>query len=169
MKKTSYKNRGMELEKKIDIANKMYSIGHGLKRTYVASVHKIPTNVQITKELPGKVIGFKKKGELVDYVGTLLGGHAIAFDAKQTKGKSLPLSNLHDHQYEFLKTWYNLGATTFLIVYFSEEDKYYRLPFKDLRNAWEGAQNGGRKSIPLKDFEIELIYYNGILNYLEGL
>ena len=169
-KSRSHANRGMQLEKKIDKANKMYAIGGGfIRKTYVASVHKVPTNVKIMSVNGPRVTGVKQHGEMVDYVGVMLGGHAIAFDAKETKGKSLPLANLHEHQYEFLERWYNLGATTFLVVYFKDEDKYFRLPFKKLQEAWKRAENGGRKSIPLSEFENELIYMDGILYYLEGL
>ena len=169
MKNKKYANRGMQLEKKIDKANKEYLKGEGIQRTYVASIHKIPTPVQITKDNGKSITGFKKRGELVDYIGTLLGGHAIAFDAKETKGKSLPLANIHESQFKFLETWFNYGATTFLIVHFSGEDKYYRLDFKTLSAYWKGALNGSRKSIPISAFENELIYQNGILYYLEGL
>lgn len=169
MSNSIYANRGMNLEKLIDKSNKEYLFGTGITKNYVASVHKIPTPVKILSNKKGMVKGFVTNGELVDYIGTMIGGFSIAFDAKETKGKSLPLKNIHESQYEFLKKWYSLGAATFLIVHFTELDEYYRIDFNQLRDAFERASEGGRKSISHEELKNRLILKNGILYYMEGL
>ena len=169
MRKTTYANRGMKLEKLIDESNKAYLFGTGLQRNYIASVHKVPTPTKILNKKKGIVTGYNTRGEFVDYVGTMIGGFSLAFDAKETKQKSLPLANIHESQYKFLSTWYSLGAITFLVVHFSELDEYYRIDFKELRDAWNNALEGGRKSIPASSLKNRIIVKDGILHYMEGL
>ncbi|GAB0168187.1 hypothetical protein LSPCS325_16240 [Lysinibacillus sp. CTST325] len=106
----------------------------------------------MTKDKGQQVEGRKEKPEWVEYAG-VCNGRAVVFDAKETAGKSFPLKNLHEHQYELLHSWYEKGAISFLLVYFNELDKYYRLPFPTLQAAWVGAKRGERKSIPLATFE----------------
>lgn len=145
-KSVSHANRGRHLERLIDMSNTKY------RNAGLADIRKIPTPVQITKSLGNRVEGRKEKAEWVDYAG-ICNGQAIVFDAKETKGKSFPLANLHDHQYELLQSWYDKGALVFLLVYFSDVNKFYRLPFTPVQEAWKVAKVGGRKSIPLATFE----------------
>lgn len=161
-KSSSHANRGMGLESKIDKVNEQY------KYYGIADVRKIPTPIKITKHRGGMITGFTMKGEWVDYVGVTF-GTIIVFDAKETSLKNLPLANIHDHQYELLESWYQYGADSFLVVYFKEENKYFKLPFVELEKAWNRMLNGGRKSIPLKEFyeyaeEIPMV--KGYLDYL---
>ncbi|MFF5994254.1 Holliday junction resolvase RecU [Lysinibacillus sp. KU-BSD001] len=148
VKSHTHAHRGKFLERVIDIANTKY------RNAGLADIRKIPTPVQIKHDTGREVIGRKEKAEWVDYAG-VCNGRAVVFDAKETRGKNFPLKNLHDHQYELLKSWYQKGAISFLLVYFKELDKYYRLPFKPLCAAWEEAKNGGAKSIPIATFEAE--------------
>lgn len=145
-KSVTHANRGKFLERIIDMANTKY------RNAGLADIRKIPTPIQVTKDKGQQVEGRKEKPEWVDYAG-VCNGRAVVFDAKETKGKSFPLQNLHEHQYELLRSWYEKEAIAFLLVYFSELDKYYRLPFPPLQAAWTVAKNGGRKSIPIDTFE----------------
>ena len=134
-----------------------------------SSILKIPTPVKITKRTGGLISGFVERGYLVDYIGTISGGHSIAFDAKETKGKSLPLKNIHEHQMQMMEDWHNFGATTFLIVYFKDLDEYFRLPFEVLTECWWEAEEGGSKSIPIDTFRnhgVLINKNNGLLDYL---
>lgn len=162
----THANRGKQLEKLIDDTNKQYEkLGH-------ASVKKIPTPTKIIKHMGNKFVGHTEKGELVDYMG-IGPSRAIIFDAKQTALSSFPLSNVQEHQYQLLKAWHEYGADSFLVVHFSEKDRYYRLPFTALHYARERVSEGGRKSIAFKEFETmayELRVEKGFgLDYLEGL
>lgn len=152
MRKTysrSHANRGAVLERLIDMTNKQY------RNNGVADIRKIPTPVQITGNNKGRISGFVTKGEWVDYSG-IHDGRAILFDAKETSNRtSFPLNNITDHQYELLKSWHEKGAQAFLLVSFAKHDEVYQLPFRMLETYWEGAKNGGRKSIPYGDFVTE--------------
>lgn len=140
---------GKGLETLIDYTNTQY------KGKKWADVRKVPTPFQITRTgpRPGEMIGRKQRGEWVDYVGVGQ-GRVYAFDAKETKKQSLPLENLETHQYEFLESWWEQGACTFLIVAFTNKfEEIYLLPFETLQKYWVGMQNGERKSIPYKEFQ----------------
>lgn len=164
-----YGNRGMGLEMYINSANTTY-----LHRG-IAVVKKVPTPVKVRRidNNTGRIKeAWFEKGELVDYIGAY-NGKAVAFDAKSTRVKNLPLNNIEPHQYEFLKAYYKAGALSFLIVEFALEHEIYLLPFNHLEDYWEDAKKGGRKSIPLKHFQEECKQVRsgrGIsLDYLESL
>lgn len=150
VKSRSHAHRGKGLERLIDMANTKY------RNAGIADIRKVPTPVQITQDLGQKIIGRKEKAEWVDYAG-ILNGRSVVFDAKETAGKSLPLNNIPLHQFEFLYSYHQKNGIAFLLVYFKDYDKYYRLPFETLCAAWQTMLNGGRKSIPYKTFEAEAI------------
>lgn len=163
----SHANRGAVLERLIDMTNKQYF------HRGVADIRKVPTPVQITGNNRGRITGHTMKGEWVDYLG-ISNGRAIVFDAKETASRtSFPLVNISDHQYKLLKSWHEKGAQAFLIVSFKKLDEIYRLPFKLLDTYWEGARNGGRKSIPYGDFvtDCDLIQSEKgyVLHYLKTI
>lgn len=162
-------NLGKPLEDLINSSNRQY------KLKAMAQVNKVPTpTTQLSKIGPK---GFFKatytKGELVDYIGVIRGGQGIAFDAKMTKGKSFPLANLPQHQYEYILQYKVLGGHGFLIVEFTELELIYRLDIMHVYRRVDEMKHGGRKSIPLKDFEekgVLLSSGRGItLDYLKGI
>ena len=151
--KSKKANRGMFLESIIDKTNEFYMLEG------IADIRKVPTPFQVIRPYeknPSMKVGFLKKGNWVDYVGISY-NKMICFEAKETKGKSLSLSRIPEHQYEFLKSYHNKGAQAFLIVYFSDMDKFYKIYFKTLETAFKEAKEGERKSIPIKVFEKEAI------------
>lgn len=170
MRKTysrTHANRGAVLERLVDMTNKQY------RNKGVADIRKIPTPVQITKHHGRTVTGYTQKGEWVDYVG-ITNGKTIVFDAKETSSKtSFPLDNISEHQFELLKSWHEKGAQSFLIVSFTKLDEVYLLPTKLLQIYWEGARDGGRKSIPHVVFvtECDLIKSEKgyVLHYLKSV
>lgn len=142
----AYANRGAVLEQLLNMTNKQYL------NTKQADIKKIPTPVQILKVQGNKVTGTLTAGEFTDYIG-ISNGKTIVFDAKETREERFPLKNLHEHQYQFLKSWYEQGAAAFLIVSFAKkQDEIYYLPFEKLSIFWEEAIAGGRKSIPHQYF-----------------
>lgn len=106
----------------------------------------------------------------VDYIGVAQ-GIPIAFDAKETAGKSLPLQNIHAHQMAFMGEFLPPAGTFLLLVHFSAADAYYLLPFETLKIYWENAARGGRKSIPLAAFEekYSIRQTGNLLHYLEAV
>lgn len=149
MRSYTHANRGALLESMLDRTNTQY------RNANIADVRKVPTPLQIIKDKGRTVEARKEKAQWVDFVGVYQGA-AIAFDAKQVKAKSLPLTNITIDQYSFLKSWASQGAITFLVVMFTipgqNEPQVYALPFNVLREFWEQKENG-RKSIPLKVFD----------------
>lgn len=141
------RNRGMVLERKVDQSCKQYEM------MKVAKIFKRPVE---KKMIRGELKYMSKAG--VDYNGTIQGGRAIAFDAKETTETTrFPLDNVHVHQYEELKGMSELGAIAFLVVSFVELNKVYLLPYEIIERHWTGVtkQKRGKGSIPLTVFETE--------------
>lgn len=143
----SYANRGMQLEAILEKTCKQY------EHRNLALINKVPTPVKVLSNKRGKITGFYEKKSTVDYEGILKGGRLVAFEAKQTKGKSLPLENIQKHQINYLKNVSSMGGISFLIVNFSELGVYYRLDIKDLLRYMQTPYQTNKKSIPIIFFE----------------
>ncbi|MBO8154991.1 MAG: Holliday junction resolvase RecU [Bacillaceae bacterium] len=143
----SYGNRGMTLENDINQTNLYYL------ETGKAVIHKKPTPVQIvTVDYPKRSAAvireaYFKQPSTTDYNGIYKGKY-IDFEAKETKGTSLPFSNIHEHQIQHMKAVVEHGGICFLLVRFSAKDETYLLPAKSLFAAWDNQFHGGRKSLP---------------------
>lgn len=115
--------------------------------------------------------GYFEKKSTVDFIGVVQ-GHAVAFDAKETNLKNLPLYNIHDHQLEYMKAFDHQGGLAFLIVHFTTPDRFFLVPYEILDEYFAKAAEGGRKSIPFTAMARchEIVRtYNGLLNYLPAL
>lgn len=145
-----YGNRGMTLENDLNETNNFYLLHD------IAVIHKKPTPITINK------VDYKSRNDAVirearfkipsttDYNGIYKGKY-IDFEAKETKNKtSFPLSNIHKHQIEHLKSIIKHGGIAFLIVRFITHNKTYYLDAKELISFLE---NNERKSIPIEIFE----------------
>ncbi|MBQ9491707.1 MAG: Holliday junction resolvase RecU [Firmicutes bacterium] len=157
--------RGSLLEDLINYTNQVY------KKKEIAVIEKIPTPikpVELDKKKHNISRAYFEKKSSVDYIGVAQ-GIPICFDAKETRQKSLPLKNIHEHQINFMESFEKQQGISFLIVHFLFNGKYFLLPFKILKQAWlESTYN--RKSIPYEKFEYEIILSsNFILDYLSVL
>jgi Penicillin-binding protein-related factor A, putative recombinase len=95
----------------------------------------------------------KRKKSDVDYAGVVApSGRFITFDAKETTGKSFPLSNVAEHQIQTLLKKAECGALAGLMIYFSDLDRLFflEIDYVDAANI-EMLYKKGRKSIPLAD------------------
>ena len=153
IQKTKYSNRGMELEEDINFANKYYL------NNDIAVIHKKPIPIQIVEvNYPNRssamiTKAFYKTPSTTDYNG-LWNGKYIDFEAKETNSAtSFSLNNIHEHQIDHMQQILNHGGITFIIVRFKKIDKTFILPFKKFIFFYNRAQNGGRKSIKLSEFE----------------
>ena len=153
IQKTKYSNRGMELEEDINFANKYYL------NNDIAVIHKKPIPIQIVEvNYPSRssamiTKAFYKTPSTTDYNG-LWNGKYIDFEAKETNSAtSFSLNNIHDHQIEHMQKILNHGGITFIIVRFKKIDRTFILPFKNFIFFYTRANNGGRKSIKLSEFE----------------
>ena len=152
------RNLGKSFERLIEAANRQYLI------TGMAAIEKQEI---ATKLINGKMI-YSKQGP-PDFMGIVRGGRGIAFDAKSTTGKSLPLKNLLDrrHQLEFLRLFEKLGGHAFYLVEFAAVNRVFMLPIGQALQAVKEAETGGRKSIPISDFEFEALpSFHCALDYL---
>ena len=162
----NYGKRGMALENMIEYTNNIY------KLKGVALVDKVPTpwNVHYDKRSGRVVRAFPQKKGTVDFVG-ISNGRSIAFDAKSTKERTrFPLSNVEQHQVEYLLNHQKQGGISFLIIFFEKHNEAYFMPINKFLVWWEGQFTGGRKSIPYDWFKsnVDLIQSkNGVpLDYL---
>ncbi|TCG10474.1 Holliday junction resolvase RecU [Mycoplasma todarodis] len=158
------KNRGMLLESILNTTINLY------RKNNVALFHK--------KEIPisfGKVIkngknirldnAFIKSKSTSDYYGVFK-GKFIAFEAKSTNQKSLPLSNIKHHQRKYLNDVQNHGGIAFYIFSFKTYDKYFMIYVDTIENL-------RKKSFSLDDanehgIELDLVF-PGILDFLAHL
>lgn len=151
-----YSNRGMNLEKIINEANKYYLDNN------IALIYKKPTPVQIVKTNNNKITeSFYKEKSTLDFVG-LYKGRYIEFDAKETKQNYLPLSNIKDHQLLHIKKIIEHNGISFIIIHINKE--YYLLNGEKIIDF---INNNDRKSIPydyIKENSKKLNY-----NYIKGL
>ena len=149
-KEINYKNRGMTLETELNESNEYY------REMDKAYIYKKPTPIKITKvNYPSRdkaVIteAFFTIPSTTDYNGIYRGKY-IDFEAKETKNKtSFPLSNIHKHQIEHLKSIIKHGGIAFLIIRFISYNKTYYLDAKDFLLF---LKNNDRKSIPYDFFK----------------
>ncbi len=145
----NYANRGMSFEADINITNAYY------KDNDIAIIYKKPTPITINK------VDYKSRVDAVireahfntpsttDYNGIYKGKY-IDFEAKETKLNYFPLSNIHKHQIEHLKSIVRHGGIGFILVYFTKLDKIYLLEADKLCSFIEKNE---RKSIPIEYFK----------------
>ncbi|MDK2867191.1 MAG: recombination protein [Clostridiales bacterium] len=112
---------------------------------------------------------FFEKKSTIDFIG-IVQGVCIAFDAKETNLKSLPLSNIHPHQIEYMRDISVQGGLAFIIVHFKFNDTYFLVPYEMIAAYYEHPT---KKSIPFKalpdDFKIQKERAGSLLNYLPQL
>jgi len=148
--------RGSTFEDMIHMTNLLYA------QRGLAMIQKVPTPI-IPVEVDNKAriitSAYFEKKSTVDFIGVAQ-GLAICFDAKETKQLSFPLRNIHKHQVEFMESFHKQQGIAFLLVNFRLKDEIFLLPSEDIARFYEGARNGGRKSIPYADFNPALLVPN---------
>lgn len=114
----------------------------------------------VIQQISTPVVGDRMKQSTVDFSGVYgPEGHAIAFDAKQCGNKtSFPLSDIRQHQYEFLRLWNLCGGDAYFFIQFTklqDPAEFFKTPISFISEYWDGSK--GRKSIPYKDFKKEWV------------
>ncbi|MGB4589021.1 MAG: Holliday junction resolvase RecU [Clostridiaceae bacterium] len=61
--------------------------------------------------------------------------------------------NIEQHQLDYLTEWSSLGGTSFFIVEMLALRKIFRVELNEIMSYWLAAEAGGRKNIPLMDFD----------------
>ncbi|MEX0134941.1 Holliday junction resolvase RecU [Bacillus nitratireducens] len=143
-------NRGMAFEKLINLSNEMY------QREGVALINKRPTPVKVSKSAGGRVLnGFYEAKSTVDYDGVYK-GRALAFEAKSTQSLTrFDLSNIAQHQLDYLEKAEKMGAICFFLIEFSKDKSVFLVPLSVIQAYVRMShQPKGKKSIPRADFDI---------------
>lgn len=141
--------RGSTLEDMINHTNDLY------REKKLALIQKIPTPitpVSIDKSSRHITLAYFDQKSTVDYIGAIQ-GVPVCFDAKECAADTFPLQNVHPHQVAFMREFEEQGGIAFLIIYFSQRDELYYLPFFHLDAYWERMQQGGRKSFTYEEMD----------------
>ena len=161
-------NRGMDLEKEINLSNDYY------RSHNICLITKRPTPINIVKVDYSKgakiTHAYFEEQSTTDYNGVYKSRY-IDFEAKNTKNKtSFPLNNITKHQIEHLKRVLFHGGIAFFIINFESLGKVYLLDAKYVIDFYE---HGERKSIPFScfiDHGIEIEQgFNPRLKYIEAI
>jgi recombination protein U len=167
IKHVSHSNLGKELEDALNRTHYLYAIqktAHILQnpKTWVYTnkakydyLTSTGAGATVARTGDGKYLQAKKSN--VDFSGNV-GAMHVAFDAKQTKGKSFPLKNVERHQIEKLLLTEQTGAIAGLIVWMSDISRVFFIRAAMLNDAViEMLYKQGRSSISLKQMEEEAI------------
>lgn len=136
-------HRGMSLEEDISLSNEYY-LNHS-----IAVIYKKPTPVQIVKvdypkrEAAKIVEAYYKTPSTTDYNG-IYKGHYVDFEAKETKVKTFPFSNISKHQIDHLQRIIDHGGIAFIIIAFTSLNEVYLI---DASFVIDEYYHGTRKSI----------------------
>ena len=144
-------HRGDIFEEIINMVNKHY------KHKGIALVQKIATPMKPKRRGTDIVGAYYEEKSTLDYIG-IIKGVPITFDAKETSDvKKFPLSNIKDHQVEYMKDFARFGGKTFILVSFKKYNRFFRISIEELLPYWEKRiQNPGKRgygSITLEEME----------------
>ena len=159
--------RGSQLEEIVNITNEKY---RDLK---LAIVQKIPTPikpVEIDNDRHITLAYFEQRST-VDYIGAVQ-GYPVCFDAKECASDTFAMSNVHEHQYNFMKDFEAQQGIAFILLYFTKRHEFYYMRFEELDRFYKRAQGEGPKSVKISELDpaFFLEAKQGIqVHYLEGV
>ena len=139
-----HQNRGMDLEDEINKTNEFYRLND------IALVYKRHTPIKVVRCHDKKITeAYFDEPSTTDYYGVYKGKY-IDFEAKETSSTTVfPLANLRDNQIRHIKNVIQNGGISFLIVSFTNLEKYFLLSGEKLLTF---IKTNERKSIPLEVF-----------------
>lgn len=159
--------RGSQFETVINQANEKY------RELRLGLVQKIPTPIKPVEIDDNRhiTLAYFEKKSTVDYIGVVQ-SFPICFDAKECASTSFALSNVHEHQFNFMADFEAQGGISFLLIHFTSVDKYYYMTFFELKKYYEGSQKGEKKSVAVDELRPEFFITEKLgvpLHYLEGV
>ena len=160
--------RGSTLEEMINSTNEVY------RKKKLALVQKIPTPitpVEFDQESRRITKAFFEKDSTVDYIGVVQ-EIPICFDAKECHSDTFSLQNIHEHQYEFMKEFEEQGGISFLIIYFTERNDLYYMPFRELKLYVERVNEGHAKNFKYSELDDDFFLNSeggALVHYLKGI
>ncbi len=139
----------------------------------LALIQKIPTPitpVRMDKETRQITLAYFEQRSTVDYIGVVQ-GIPVCFDAKECKTKNFPIQNIHEHQIVFMQDFEKQGGVAFLIIAFTQQNRYFYLPYKNVADFWNRAHTGHSKHFMIDELdpEWEIRCTGYYLHYLENL
>lgn len=159
--------RGSQFEKLINQTNEKY------RELRLGLVQKIPTPITPVEIDDNRhiTLAYFEQRSTVDYIGAVQ-GFPICFDAKECHNDSFALSNVHEHQFLFMKDFEEQQGIAFLLINFTKKDKIYYMRFRELESFYNRAKNSGAKSVKIS--ELNEAYFVGPrygvqVHYLEGV
>ncbi len=160
--------RGSTLEDLINHTNQLYrDKGLGL-------VQKIPTPitpVKIDREKGNISLAYFEKDSTVDYIGVVQ-GVPICFDAKECAVDTFSLRNIHKHQIDFMEEFEKQHGISFLIIMFTSRNKFYYMPFRELKFFLERVKNGHPNNFKYEELKQEYFITSesgAMVHYIRGL
>ena len=166
----TWNSRGLReslLEEIVNRTNEKY------RQEKLALIQKIPTPitpVKMDQETRHITLAYFDQRSTVDYIGAVQ-GIPVCFDAKECKTDNFPIANIHEHQVVFMQDFERQGGISFLILFFTNSDRYFYLPFEDLVYFWNRAKTGHQKHFKISELNPDYeMHCNGfLLHYLEAL
>lgn len=160
--------RGSVLEELVNYTNEKY------REQKLALVHKIPTSikpVRFDKKTRHITMAYFDQKSTVDYMGVCQ-GIPICFDAKECGNDVFPLSNIHEHQVQFMGEFEEQGGISFLLIYFTDRQACYFMTYEEVMKFWNRGQQEGPKHFKYEELDVGFFVpmkKGMILHYLECL
>lgn len=153
---------GAAFEKLIEVSCEVY------KSRGLAYIEKTPEPMRPVSgaDRQGKFTAIYMAAAQPDYKGTLSGGRAVVFEAKQTNSDTMKQERVTPTQAEALRIHYELGALCFVLI--SIKDRCFVIPWYEWKYM---KQIYGRKYITtsdVKEHEVKIIANKGSV-YLDFL
>lgn len=153
--------RGSTLEDLINRTNEKY------QENQLALIQKIPTPItpiKFDKEQRHITLAYFDQKSTVDYIGVVQ-GIPVCFDAKECATDTFSLQNIHEHQVYFMEQFEKQQGIAFFLIYYTQRNEFYYLPYEHMRLFWDRSREGGRKSFRYDELNPEYILpkKNGIL------
>lgn len=140
--------RGSTLEEMVNRTNEAYRL-NGL-----ALIQKVPTPITPVDMNQNRQItlAYFEKKSTVDYIGAVQ-GIPVCFDAKECATDTFPMQNIHEHQFAFMRDFERQQGIAFILLFYTQRDELYYLPFKEIERFWLRMKEGGRKSFTYAEFD----------------
>ena len=159
--------RGEQFEALINQSNEKY------RELRLALIQKIPTPIKPVEIDDNRhiTLAYFEKKSTVDYIGVVQ-SYPVCFDAKECSTDSFAMSNVHEHQFEFMREFEEQGGIAFLLISFVHQAKVYYMRFSALARFFERAKSGEKKSLRIEELDENYFISEKLgvpLHYLEGL
>lgn len=160
--------RGSLLEEMVNHTNDRY------RREGLALIQKIPTPIkpiEIDSASRHITLAYFEQKSTVDYIGVVQ-GVPVCFDAKECATDTFPVANVHEHQIRFMEEFEKQEGIAFLLLYFKRQNVFYYLTFDKMKEFWQRAKEGGRKSFRYEELDpyFQISTYDGVMvHYLDML